>query len=168
MSNLALVRPIAQSICEKFRRVFELEDLESAGALGLISAAADFDPARGPTFEMYARFRIRGAILDSIKSRELRESRHVSLDSPAISSPSECIARVHGRAAGVEECAGALPAPLKEIIELHYVAGFTLVEVAKRLAIHPSKTKRLHRQAILALRSKLQRPPRALRIGAAP
>ncbi len=45
----------------------EVEDLESAGILGLLSAIEDFDPELGVEFSTYARARIKGAILDELR-----------------------------------------------------------------------------------------------------
>ena len=44
------------------------EDLESAGVLGLIDAVDRFEPGRGVPFEAYASLRIRGAVLDELRS----------------------------------------------------------------------------------------------------
>jgi RNA polymerase sigma factor FliA len=54
-----------------------IEDLYSAGVLGLLDAFARFDPSKQVLFRTYAQFRIRGAILDSLRTldwspRELR------------------------------------------------------------------------------------------------
>jgi len=46
------------------------DDLLSAGMLGLIQAARSFDPARGIGFDRYAMIRIRGALLDELRSRD--------------------------------------------------------------------------------------------------
>jgi RNA polymerase sigma factor for flagellar operon FliA len=62
-----LVRCIAKSIADGLPQSVEVEDLLSAGTLGLIKAVDDFDPARGVKLETYARFRIRGAILDELR-----------------------------------------------------------------------------------------------------
>lgn len=61
------------------RRV-ELSDLTQAGVLGLIDAAQKFDREKGVRFSTYAELRIRGAILDSLRSldwvpRSLRRGR---------------------------------------------------------------------------------------------
>jgi RNA polymerase sigma factor for flagellar operon FliA len=45
----------------------DIENLESAGTLGLVEAANKFDPERGIKFETYAFTRIRGAILDELR-----------------------------------------------------------------------------------------------------
>lgn len=44
------------------------EDLVQAGVLGLLEALKRFDPARGVKFETYASLRIRGAMLDELRS----------------------------------------------------------------------------------------------------
>jgi RNA polymerase sigma factor (sigma-70 family) len=57
----------AKRIFHRIRRRIPLEDLEQYGALGLIVAAAHFDPTRGLKFKTYAEHKIRGAILDAIR-----------------------------------------------------------------------------------------------------
>jgi len=46
------------------------EDLVHVGIIGLISALEKFDPSRNVQFETYARFRIRGAVLDELRARD--------------------------------------------------------------------------------------------------
>lgn len=50
--------------------VVEREDLTHVGVIGLMSALDKFDQSRNVQFETYARFRIRGAILDELRSRD--------------------------------------------------------------------------------------------------
>jgi RNA polymerase sigma factor FliA len=54
-----------------------IEDLYSAGVLGLLDAFGRFDPSKQVLFSTYVQFRIRGGILDSLRTldwspRELR------------------------------------------------------------------------------------------------
>jgi RNA polymerase sigma factor FliA len=77
LGNLPMVRFIARRIHEKLPQYVNLEDLVSAGVLGLIDAANKFDAAKKTQFRTYAQFRIKGAILDSLRDvdwgpRELR------------------------------------------------------------------------------------------------
>lgn len=51
-----------------FPKTVELPDLINTGVIGLIEAFANFDPTRGIKFETYAVPRIRGAILDELRS----------------------------------------------------------------------------------------------------
>src|SRR3972149_534865 len=47
------------------------EDLEHQGALGLLAALDNFDPARNVKFETYASIRIRGAMIDYLRKQDL-------------------------------------------------------------------------------------------------
>ncbi len=66
--NLPLVRYIAARIASTIPASVELEDLIQTGTLGLIDAVRRYDPSKGIPFPAYARFRIRGAILDALRS----------------------------------------------------------------------------------------------------
>jgi RNA polymerase sigma factor FliA len=63
-----LVGQIARRMCVDLPPFVERCDLVSYGVLGLVDAIAKFDPARGVKFETYAATRIRGAILDGLRS----------------------------------------------------------------------------------------------------
>ena len=49
----------------------ELHDLAQSGLLGLVSAGRNYDPAASVPFSIYARYRIEGAILDSLRREDL-------------------------------------------------------------------------------------------------
>jgi len=77
MEQLPQVRYIARRIHERLPRHVPFEDLVHAGVLGLIDALNKFDLSKQVQFSSYAKFRIRGAILDSLREldwspRELR------------------------------------------------------------------------------------------------
>jgi RNA polymerase sigma factor for flagellar operon FliA len=77
MEHLPIVRFLARRIHERLPQHVEIDDLFSAGLVGLMDAFAKFDPAKKVQFRSYAQFRIRGAILDSLRTldwspRELR------------------------------------------------------------------------------------------------
>jgi RNA polymerase sigma factor for flagellar operon FliA len=65
---LPLVQRIAQRIHTKLPKEVELDDLVSAGTFGLMDAIHAFDPGRAVKFETYCGNRIRGAILDELRS----------------------------------------------------------------------------------------------------
>jgi len=67
LQHLPQVNWIAGRIHEKLPPVVELDDLISAGIVGLLAAIDNFDPNRNATLRTYAEHRIRGAILDSIR-----------------------------------------------------------------------------------------------------
>ncbi len=68
MEHLPMVRYLARRIHERLPHHVELDDLVSAGMLGLLDAMRKFDPAKKVQFRSYAQFRIRGAILDSLRT----------------------------------------------------------------------------------------------------
>lgn len=77
MEHLPTVRYLARRIHERLPQHVDLEDLVSAGVVGLIDAFSKFDHGKKVQFKSYAQFRIRGAILDSLRTldwspRELR------------------------------------------------------------------------------------------------
>jgi len=77
MEHLPTVRYLARRIHERLPQHVELDDLVSAGVVGLIDALSKFDHTKKVQFKSYAQFRIRGAILDSLRTldwspRELR------------------------------------------------------------------------------------------------
>jgi RNA polymerase sigma factor FliA len=82
------------------------DDLVSAGMAGLVLAARHFDPARGVPFERYAATRIRGALIDELRSFDWA-SRPVRAKARAVASRSEALTAKLGRAPTPEELAEA-------------------------------------------------------------
>ena len=77
LEHLPIVRFLARRIHERLPQHVDIEDLVSAGVVGLMDAFSKFDPTKQVQFRSYAQFRIRGAILDSLRTldwspRELR------------------------------------------------------------------------------------------------
>ncbi|MGC1463908.1 MAG: FliA/WhiG family RNA polymerase sigma factor, partial [Terracidiphilus sp.] len=77
LEHLPVVRFLARRIHERLPQHVDIEDLVSAGVVGLMDAFSKFDPDKKVQFRSYAQFRIRGAILDSLRTldwspRELR------------------------------------------------------------------------------------------------
>lgn len=67
MEQLPQVRYIARRLHERLPQHVPLEDLMQAGVIGLIDAMHKFNPGKNVQFKSYAAFRIRGAILDSLR-----------------------------------------------------------------------------------------------------
>lgn len=67
MQELSQVYYIAARIRDRLPQHVELEDLVSAGVVGLIEASRSFDSSKEAQFKTFAKFRIRGAILDSLR-----------------------------------------------------------------------------------------------------
>jgi RNA polymerase sigma factor for flagellar operon FliA len=67
LEHLPQVRLIARRIQERLPENISLEDLVSTGVIGLISAIDNFDPNHKVKLKTYAEYKIRGAILDSLR-----------------------------------------------------------------------------------------------------
>lgn len=67
LEHLPQVRLIARRIHERLPESVSLEDLISTGIVGLIQAIDNFDPRHGVKLKTYAEYKIRGAILDSLR-----------------------------------------------------------------------------------------------------
>ncbi|MHB8301969.1 MAG: sigma-70 family RNA polymerase sigma factor [Acidobacteriaceae bacterium] len=68
LQHISIVRFVARRIHERLPQHVEFEDLVSAGIVGLIDAFQKFDASKNVQFRSYAQFRIRGAILDSLRT----------------------------------------------------------------------------------------------------
>ena len=87
LKHLPLVRAIAARVRETLPVQVEIDDLVHAGVLGLFDAVDKFQPDKNVVFHLYAKHRIRGAILDSLRqldwaSRDLRK-RYKTFESAA-------------------------------------------------------------------------------------
>jgi len=113
LEHLPQVRLIARRIQERLPENISLEDLVSTGVIGLISAIDNFDPGHNVKLKTYAEFKIRGAILDSLRGLDWapRQKRRKSKQIEA------AIARAEQRlqrAPGEEEIAAQLHISLEE------------------------------------------------------
>src|SRR3972149_1627803 len=104
---LQLVRYTADRIAAKLPSEVDVDDLISAGIFGLLDAIEAFDLARGVKFETYCSPRIRGAILDELRTMDwvprLVRSRAHKLENVTKALQSEL-----GRLPSDEELAGCI------------------------------------------------------------
>ncbi len=113
MEHLPTVRYLARRIHERLPQHVELDDLVSAGVVGLIDAFSKFDHKKKVQFKSYAQFRIRGAILDSLRTldwspRELRRKGR------AVEQAIRTVTQRVGRAPSEQEIAKELELTLTE------------------------------------------------------
>lgn len=113
LEHLPTVRFVARRIHERLPQHVDLEDLVSAGIVGLIDAFTKFDHGKQVQFKSYAQFRIRGAILDSLRTldwspRELRRKGR------AIEEAIRLLTHTLGRAPAEAEIAESLKMTLNE------------------------------------------------------
>jgi RNA polymerase sigma factor FliA len=84
LEHVPLVKAIAVRVHENLPVHVDLDDLVHAGILGLFDAASKFNPEKQVVFSSYAKHRIKGAILDSLRqldwaSRDMRR-RHKQVE----------------------------------------------------------------------------------------
>jgi RNA polymerase sigma factor for flagellar operon FliA len=117
LEHLPLVKAIAIRVHENLPVHVDLDDLIHAGVLGLFDAVAKYDSGKNVAFHSYAKHRIKGAILDSLRemdwaSRDLRK-RQKRVDATA----QELSARL-GRAPEEKEMAEELGVSLERWREM--------------------------------------------------
>jgi len=223
LQHLPQVRLIARRIHERLPESVSLDDLISAGAIGLISAIDRFDPSLNVKLKTYAEYKIRGAILDSLRGLDWaprQQRKRAKLIEAAISSAEQRLKRtptedeiaaqlglsleeyyewlveVRGLSLGSLEAASSdedqnrdllrylsgdeeewpsrvlerselqklltdaitrMPDIERTVLSLYYYEDLTLREISKIVRLHESRISQLKSQAILRLRSYMER-----------
>lgn len=112
-----LVRYISERLLSTLPRSIELDDLTSAGLFGLMDAIDGFDLMRGIKFKTYCTTRIRGSILDELRSQDW-VPRLVRLKANRIARAWRLLEAQHGREPSDEEMATELGVSSNEFREM--------------------------------------------------
>lgn len=115
--HLPAVRRQALALQVKLPSGVELDDLIQAGTLGLLDATRRFDPAAGVTFATFASQRIRGAMIDELRTRDWLP-RSVRRKARAMDACVRRLEQRHGRAPEEREIAAEMGIGLNEYHEL--------------------------------------------------
>jgi RNA polymerase sigma factor for flagellar operon FliA len=126
--TMDLVGHIVSEVAARYPRHVDRSELWNAGALGLVEASRRYDPESGIPFARYAAIRIRGAIIDSTRTRDWA-SRSVRRRLREIHEARSGLEEQHGRAATDSEIASFL--------------GISAAELARRQA-HAATSTLLH------------------------
>jgi RNA polymerase sigma factor for flagellar operon FliA len=222
---LPWARHFARACASKLPSPLYHDDLQSAGILGYLRAAARYDVSRGASFRGYCAVRIRGAILDELRRwewapRSVHKNRRritrvtsnlteqlereptemelatalginqsdlsafqthatprqvISFDEvtdngngdenltlterladPFASRPDAAVLSLEDRRA-LRRCLERLPKMQITVIVQHYLHNVPLRDVAKKLAVTPSRVSQLHHQALARLKQGLHR-----------
>jgi RNA polymerase sigma factor for flagellar operon FliA len=144
----------------------EMSDLIQAGNVGLLQAAQSYDSTRGAPLAGYARFRIRGEMLDMLRRNagrghpvvfaEAGESRDWEARLPAApeSSPQAGALRRQRLAIIVEEL-DRLPAKDRAVVRLRYSGEMTLLQIGQALSVNESRACQIHQRALGRLKRAL-------------
>ncbi len=222
LEHLPQVRLIARRVHERLPESVNVEDLISTGTLGLIAAIDRFDARHNVKLKTYAEYKIRGAILDSLRGLDWaprQQRKRAKMIESAISAAEQRLHRtpaedeiaaelnltleeyhdwlveIRGVNLGSLESASAdedghdllkyisddeenwpsrlleraelqrllagaierMPRTERIVISLYYHEEFTLREIAKVVNLHESRVSQLKSQAILRLRSYVER-----------
>jgi len=117
VEHLPQIKYIAHRIAAKLPPQVELNDLISAGVLGLLDALDKFDPSRQVKFKTYAELRIKGAILDSLRSLDWAP-RSLRKKSKELERAQKELEQRLGRPAGEKELCEEMGISLSELYEL--------------------------------------------------
>jgi RNA polymerase sigma factor for flagellar operon FliA len=107
IEHVGLVKSMAYRLMRRVPAQVELADLVSAGVLGLIEAAERFRPSAGVPFDAFARRRLQGAMLDSLRDLDWapRSARRLRRQ---VDGAIAALRRELGREPREEEIGGAL------------------------------------------------------------
>jgi RNA polymerase sigma factor for flagellar operon FliA len=147
----------------------EVSDLIQAGNLGLIQAVRTFQESHGARLPGYAKYRIRGEMLDTVRRHTGRGNARWRMQcfsgedgngiedfapAPGEGSPHRQLATLQ-RAAILEEEVGRLPVRYRLVLRLRYSGGLNLKEIGAALRVNESRACQIHRSAISRLRQAL-------------
>lgn len=105
--HLYLVQHVVNSLASRFPRHVDRGELWSAGAHGLVDASRRYDPDAGIPFARYATIRIRGAILDSTRTRDWA-TRSLRREMRTVREAEAAFSDTHGRTPDSVELAATL------------------------------------------------------------
>ncbi len=114
-----LIKYIANRIAARLPMHIDIQDMINSGVLGLMDAIEKFDPEKGVKFETYAEYRIKGAILDSLRAMDW-VPRSVRKVATMLDNTQSDLEKKLGRPATEEEVADAMDV---EVDKLHKIVN---------------------------------------------
>lgn len=114
--HLWLVDRLAANAARRYPAHTDRHELWSAGVLGLVEASRRYDPAEGVPFAAFASARVRGQIIDQVRSRDMA-SRRLRRVLRVVVRASEFLAQHLGRVPTLEEISQASGMPLETVRE---------------------------------------------------
>jgi len=127
-----LVRYIAERLLQTLPKSIELDDLVSAGLFGLMDAIRGFDPDRNIKFKTYCTTRIRGSILDQLRSQDW-VPRLVRLKAGRIEKALQRLTGEYGREPTHSELAQALSMEHGELsLEISSASAKTMFSLSEK------------------------------------
>ncbi len=144
----------------------EMADLIQAGNVGLLQAARTYEPGRGAPLAGYAKYRIRGEMLDMVRRSAGRGRTAVFVDAEEGSdwetrvtvnpdnSPQAGVLK-RQRMAIIFEEVERLPAKDRAVVRLRYSREMTLGQIGTALSVNESRACQIHQRALSRLKRAL-------------
>jgi len=126
--NLPHVQRIVWRIASHLPKNVDVEELFHAGVIGLIEAVERYDPNRGTKFITYALFRIKGAVLSELRSRDFL-SRSNRRKSRELQNASLMLEKKLGRQPNDEELANELGIDIDEFHKAKRLTSISFVSI---------------------------------------
>ncbi len=157
--------PLARSLAKPLKLIFTQwkDEFESAACMALVEAARSFDPSRNIKFATFARFRIRGALVDVGRGMGLSGWENEEEEAPGLVSLTP-YNEEHGAVLiavspppvgaefddidAVEHWLKKLPKKHATVCRQYYLHGKTQAEIAEVLGCSQAEVTRLHKKAI--------------------
>jgi len=147
----------------------DVADLIQAGNVGFLKAAQSFEPGRGAPLSLYAKFRIRGEMLDMVRRSAGRERTGSFLRPPGVdgaeseslipappdSSPQSSLLK-HQRAKIINEELERLSERDRKVVRLRYSGEMTLREIGQALQVNESRVSQIHQNVLGRLKRALR------------
>jgi len=129
LEHTPLIRYIVNRIAVRLPSHIDLDDLHNTGVIGLMDAIEKYDPEKNCKFKTYAEFRIKGAILDQLRSLDW-VPRSVRQKSRRLERAYGEVEQRLGRSASDDEVADSLGLQIDKFHELlNQVRGISLVNL---------------------------------------
>jgi RNA polymerase sigma factor for flagellar operon FliA len=129
IEHTPLIRYIVNRIAVRLPSHIDLDDLHNTGVIGLMDAIEKYDPEKNCKFKTYAEFRIKGAILDQLRSLDW-VPRSVRQKGRRLERAYGEVEQRLGRSASEDEVADSLGLQLDKLQELiNQVRGISLVNL---------------------------------------
>jgi len=173
--EIATYLPVVRKLVSQFRRRLPesvtTDELSSAGMYGLFDALRKGGAEQGPGFNAYVRTRVRGAIVDELRSRDSlsrgarREARqegaqtvtHINVDELVggyqVADQSSLTPDVRVDCGAVVLAIESLPARERFVINEYYLRESQLSEIAEVLRVSEARVSQLRARGVIKLRS---------------
>ncbi|MFQ5417356.1 MAG: FliA/WhiG family RNA polymerase sigma factor [Myxococcota bacterium] len=129
LEHTPLIRYIVNRIAVRLPSHIDLDDLHNTGVIGLMDAIEKYDPDKNCKFKTYAEFRIKGAILDQLRSLDW-VPRSIRQKSRRLERAYGEVEQRLGRMASEDEVADSLGLQIEKFHELlNQVRGVSLINL---------------------------------------